>query len=253
VAGDTQQDAVRIAMWSGPRNISTAMMRAFENRADTMVVDEPFYACFLKETGIDHPGRDLILREQPDDWRTVANALNAPLPAGVSIFYQKHMCHHMLPSVGLDWMQGMRHAFLVRDPRRLLASYVKSRPDVTLADIGVERQYELFQHVAEADGTPPPVIDTADVLSAPAERLTALCARLGIPFDAAMLSWPKGKRDSDGVWAPWWYENVENSTGFDAGIPRPIDEVWNSLDDRLKGLAEEAMPYYEALSRHKIA
>jgi len=239
-------------MWSGPRNISTAMMRAFENRADTIVVDEPFYACFLAATGADHPGRDLILKEQPTDWRRVADGLMAPLPKGTNVFYQKHMCHHMVPVIGLDWMAGMRHAFLIRDPRRLLASYVKTRSEVTLADIGVERQLELFERVLDRDGVVPPVIDSADVLAGPAQALEGLCARLDIPFEAAMLSWPKGRRDSDGVWAPWWYENVENSSGFAPQNPRPIDEVWATLDDRLKAIAEEAMPFYEQMGRHKI-
>lgn len=239
-------------MWSGPRNISTAMMRAFENRPDTIVVDEPFYACYLKETGIDHPGRDLILREQPSDWRRVADALMAPLPQGVRIFYQKHMCHHMIPGVGTSWMSGMQHAFLIRDPRRLVASYVKTRAEVTLADIGVERQLELFDQVADARGTLPPVIDSADILARPAEALRDLCKYLNIPFDTNMLSWPKGKRDSDGVWAPWWYENVENTTGFEAQNPKPIEEVWATLDDHLKAIADKAMPYYEKMSRFKI-
>ncbi len=239
-------------MWSGPRNISTAMMRAFENRPDTIVVDEPFYACYLKETGVDHPGRDLILREQPTNWRRVADALMAPLPQGARIFYQKHMCHHMVPGVGTSWMSGMQHAFLIRDPRRLLASYVKTRSEVTLADIGVERQLELFDQVAEARGAPPPVVDSADVLERPAEALRGLCVHLDIPFDTNMLSWPKGKRHSDGVWAPWWYENVEKTTGFEVQNPRPIEEVWATLDDHLKAIADEAMPYYEKMSRFKI-
>ncbi|WP_286829132.1 MULTISPECIES: HAD family hydrolase [Kordiimonas] len=245
-------DIIRIAMWSGPRNISTAMMRSFENRADTMVVDEPFYAAFLKESGLDHPGRDLILKEQPISWQAVVDDLLAPLPTGKRIFYQKHMCHHMLPSFGLDWTDDFRNAFLVRDPRHILASYVKSRPDVTLEDLGVERQLEIFRMIADREGKAPPVIDTAEVQAAPKETLTRLCAALDIPFDAAMLSWPKGPRDSDGVWASWWYAGVEQSTGFAPPNDAARTAEFNSLDDDLKRIADAAMPIYEEMSRYRV-
>ncbi len=244
--------SIRIAMWSGPRNISTAMMRSFENRADTIVVDEPFYAAYLKETGIDHPGRELILKEQPTSWQAVVDDLLAPLPVGKSIFYQKHMCHHMLQSFGLDWTRGFRHAFLVRDPRHIVASYVKSRPDVTLKDLGLERQLEIFQMVADRGGKAPPVIDTAEVQAAPKDTLMRLCTALDIPFDAAMLSWPKGPRETDGVWAPWWYAGVEQSTGFASPNDAGREAEFEKLDDALKRIADAAMPIYEEMSRYRI-
>jgi len=245
-------ESIRIAMWSGPRNISTAMMRSFENRADTIVVDEPFYAVYLKETGLDHPGRDLILKEQPTSWQAVVDDLLAPLPKGKSIFYQKHMCHHMLPSIGLDWTKSFRNAFLVRDPRHMLASYIKSRPDVTLKDLGLERQLELFHMVADRIGKAPPVIDSADVQADPKGALMRLCEALDIPFDAAMLSWPKGPRDSDGVWAPWWYAGVERSTGFAGPNDASREAEFEKLDDDLKRIADAAMPIYEEMGRYRI-
>lgn len=247
-----QDNAIRIAMWSGPRNISTAMMRSFENRADTVVIDEPFYACYLKATGLDHPGRDLILKEQASDWHSVALDLLAPLPKGKSVFYQKHMCHHMRPEIGLDWIAGMRHAFLIRDPRHMLASYVKSRAEVSLKDLGLERQLELFERVADETGKVPPVVDSADVLAAPHDKLEALCRALGIPFDAAMLSWPKGRRDSDGIWAPWWYASVEQSTGFSAPDDSKRDAEFDALPPEVRRIADEAQPIYEKLSAHKL-
>jgi hypothetical protein len=236
---------VRIAMWSGPRNISTAMMRSFENRGDCAVADEPFYAAYLAATGLDHPMRDEVLAAQPQDWRTVARGLVEDEPAPV--FYQKHMTHHMLPGFGLDWMARCRSAFLIRDPAAVLASYVRTRAEVTLADIGVVRQRELFDREADRLGKAPPVIEGADVLADPRGALGALCAALDVPFDAAMLSWPAGPRASDGVWAPAWYEAVERSTGFAA----PARAAAPPLTDALRRIAEAARPHYEALARHR--
>jgi len=237
---------VRIAMWSGPRNISTAMMRSFGNRPDCAVVDEPFYAAYLAATGLDHPMRDEVLASQPTDWRTVAEALATAEPAPV--LYQKHMTHHMLTEFGLDWTGACRNAFLIREPEAVLASYVKKRAEVALEDIGVVRQRELFEREADRLGHAPPVIEGIDVLADPRAALTALCAALAIPFDEAMLRWPAGRRASDGVWAPAWYEAVERSTGF-AGPERPATEP---LPDELRRIADAARPHYEALARFKI-
>src|SRR3954468_11616121 len=179
-------------MWSGPRNISTAMMRSFENRPDCAVVDEPFYAAYLAETGLAHPMRDAVLASQPQDWRAVAKALVEAEPAAV--FYQKQMTHHMRPRFGLAWMDACRNAFLIRDPAAVLASYVKARAEVTLEDIGVVRQRELFEREADRLGAAPPVVEGADVLADPRGVLGALCAALKVPFRDEMLSWPAGRR-----------------------------------------------------------
>jgi hypothetical protein len=238
---------VRIAMWSGPRNISTAMMRSFENRPDCAVVDEPFYAAYLAETGLDHPMRDEVLAAQPQDWRIVAEALVTEAPAPV--FYQKHMTHHMLPGFGLEWTAACRNAFLIRDPEAVLASYVEKRAEVTLDDIGALRQRELFEREAERLGVAPPVVEGADVLADPPGMLGRLCAALAIPFREEMVSWPAGRRASDGVWAPAWYEAVERSTGFappERAAGRP------PLTDALKRIADQARPHYEALARWKL-
>ncbi|WP_431857539.1 hypothetical protein [Azospirillum sp.] len=240
---------IRIAMWSGPRNISTAMMRAWENRPDTAVVDEPFYAVYLAETGLDHPGREEVLASQPTDWRTVAATLvDDPVPGGRAIFYQKHMTHHMLPGVGLDWTDRVRNAFLIRDPAEVVASYVQRRGSVDLADIGVERQAELFDREADRLGRAPPVVDARDVLVAPAATLARLCDALGVPFTEAMLRWPPGRRATDGVWAPHWYASVEASTGFGAPPPRAP-----ALSGDLLRVAEAARPTYERLHRWRLA
>ena len=234
-------------MWSGPRNISTAMMRAFENRADCAVVDEPFYAAYLASTGLDHPMREDVLASQPQDWRVVAQALVSDDPAAV--FYQKHMAHHVLPDFGLEWTAACRNAFLIRDPADVLASYVRKRAEVTLEDIGIVRQRELFDREADRLGRSPPVVEGDDVLADPAGVLSALCGAIGIPYTDEMLSWPAGRRDSDGVWAPAWYEAVERSTGFEAPESAPAPP----LTDDLRRIADQARPHYEALARYRLS
>ena len=224
-------------------------MRSFENRSDTVVVDEPFYAAFLAETGADHPMRDEVLASQPTRWRDVANALSGPTPTGAAVWYQKHMTHHMLPDFGLDWANGCRNAFLIRAPEAVLASYTLKRENVTLADIGVERQRELFERECDRLGAAPPVIDSADVLADPRAILGKLCAAIGIEFSDRMLNWPAGKRESDGVWAPVWYEAVERSTEF--GPPRAPAEMKN-VGDNLRRIADAARPHYERLAAFRL-
>jgi Sulfotransferase domain len=229
-------------MWSGPRTVSTALMRAWENRPDTVVVDEPLYAFYLAATGLDHPGRDEVTASQPRDWRVVLRQLvSDPLPAGMTIYYQKHMTHHLLPSVDRAALAGLRHAFLIRDPRSLLASYARVRSAPTLADLGLVQQASIFE---EFGG---PVLDSADLLAAPEAALRALCAALEVPFSAAMLSWPPGPRASDGVWAPYWYDSVRRSTGFVPSVTGPEPPV---LDPALEPLLEECLPYHEKLRKN---
>jgi len=243
------KDPIRIAMWSGPRNISTAMMRAFENRDDTTVVDEPFYAAYLAASGADHPLRCEVLASQPTDWRAVVNGLLAPPAGGRAVFYQKHMTHHMLPQFGRDWTRHCRNAFLIRQPIDVLASYAEVRDEASLEAIGLPQQCQLFDEVADRLGRPPPVVDAYDVLCDPSGTLRALCVALDIPFSDAMLAWPAGRRESDGVWAPAWYEAVERSTGFSpARHPLAFDE----LRDDLRPVAEAALSFYQHLAAHKL-
>ena len=233
---------VRIAMWSGPRNISTAMMRSFENRPDTAVVDEPFYAAYLARTGLDHPMREAVLASQPQDWREVAAAMAGPAPGGKAVFYQKHMTHHMLPHIDRGLLDRVTSVFLLRDPREVLLSYVRTRPDVTLADLGVREQSSLFHDVARRTGVTPLVLDASDLLRDPAGPLRALCDALGIVFSERMLRWPAGPRPTDGVWAKHWYAAVEASTGFE-----PYRERERSVPAEQRALIDEAMALHEPL------
>lgn len=238
---------IRIAMWSGPRNISTAMMRAWENRPDTSVVDEPFYACYLAASGSLHPGREEVLASQPTDWRVVCETLTGPVPNGRRVYYQKHMTHHMLAEFGRDWIDGLSNCFLVRSPAEVVASYAETRKTPTLEELGFVQQAELFDRVADRLGKPPPVIDANDVLRNPAATLAALCKAVGVEFDARMLSWPPGPRPSDGIWAKHWYTSVNASTGFmrpRAG-GKPVPRA-------LESLVEAAWPIYERIASHRL-
>ena len=232
----------RIAMWSGPRNISTAMMRSFGSRPDTTVSDEPLYAHYLKATGIRHPGREEVLASQPTDWQEVAAQLTGPVPGGKSIWYQKHMAHHLLPMIGRDWLDRLTHAFLIREPVEMLVSLVKTYPDAGLADTGLPQQCEIFDRVADRLGRAPPVVLARDVLKNPRALLTKLCAALGVDFLPQMLAWEPGRRATDGVWAPHWYAAVEASTGFEPWRPKHVD-----LPAPLRPLMDECRPWYEKL------
>jgi hypothetical protein len=234
-------------MWSGPRNLSTAMMRSFGNRADTFVSDEPFYGCFLKDTGADHPMREEIITTMDCDWASVARSLAGPTPDGSPIWYQKHMWHHMVGPVAYDHFDGFTHAFLIREPERMIASYLRKRECAAFEDFGLERQAEFFEREADRLGHAPPVINANDVLANPEGILSNLCAALGIGWDPAMLNWAPGRRETDGPWALHWYGAVEASTGFG---PPEIDPV--ELPDEAQRLADRCRPYYEQLADHKI-
>jgi hypothetical protein len=234
-------------MWSGPRNLSTAMMYSFAQRADCAVWDEPFYAPYLAATGAKHPMREAILAAHETDPVAVAALCSRSIPAGKPHFYMKHMAHHMVEGFPLDWARACRNVFLIRHPARVVASYARKLEGPSLSDIGFVQQARLFETVAEWTGRAPLVIDSADIRANPREALTALCAALGLDFDPAMLSWPPGGRKEDGVWAAHWYGAVHRSTGFE-DPEGPLPE----LSGDYVRLVEAALPHYEALAACRL-
>jgi Sulfotransferase domain len=237
----TSAHVIRLAVWSGPRNISTALMRSWENRRDTMVIDEPLYAHYLKVTGLDHPGREDVIGAGETDWRKVVAALLGPAPGGIRVFYQKHMAHHLLPGIERRWVADLTNVMLIRDPREVVASYVSARANVRAEDVGLRQQIQLYDELVAA-GTPPPVIDAGDFLLDPEFYLRMMCRHVGVDFAERMLAWPPGRRDSDGVWGRYWYEAVWRSTGFAEYRPR-----YPRLDGLPAAVAEECLPMYERL------
>lgn len=238
---------IRIAMWSGPRNLSTAMMRSFGSRVDTFVSDEPFYGCFLRTTGADHPMRDETIAAMDCDWRRVMETLRGAPPDGSPVWYQKHMWHHMVGPVGYDDFAGFTHAFLIREPEQMIASYLRKRESAAFEDLGLDRQAEFFEREADRLGHPPPVVDANDVLASPGNVLSKLCRALGIAWDEAMLNWAPGRRETDGPWAPHWYGAVEKSTGFGSPQSNAVQ-----LPNEARQLAERCRPYYERLAQFRI-
>jgi hypothetical protein len=238
---------MRIAMWSGPRNLSTAMMYSFAARGDCDVVDEPFYASYLAKTGLDHPMREAILQSQPQDAQVVARSLTDPTNDKKSVFYQKHMTQHMIEGVPRDWMRDVVNVFLIRHPARVIASYAAKRENPVLDDIGFRQQAELFDEVCSF-GQEPVVIDSFDIRQNPREALTLLCNRIGLEFSERMLSWPSGGHPDDGIWASHWYGAVWNSTEFAA----PEDQL-PVVPDHLLSVLERALPFYEKLQRFSIS
>ena len=236
----------RIAMWSGPRNISTALMRSWENRADTTVVDEPFYAFYLSRTGKPHPGAAEIVAHGETDWKKVVRTLTAA-DAESPIFYQKQMTHHLLPEVDRAWLGSVTNCFLIRNPREVILSYVKKNDDPTLKDLGFVQQREIFELARTLTGTIPPVIDARDVLQDPEKTLRSLCGALGTDFDPAMLEWPAGPRPSDGIWARHWYDAVLKSTSFQA-----YRESTDPVPDRLREIYNRCWECYERLYEHRL-
>ncbi len=223
------------------------MMRSWGNRPDALVVDEPFYAFYLKSTGKTHPGADEVIASEETDWRKVIERLTGAIPDDKRIFYQKQMTHHLLPEIDLEWLAGVTNCFLIRNPREVILSYMKRQSDPTLEDLGFVQQAEIFNWVAARTGSIPPVIDASDVLQNPERILRLLCTAVGIEFDESMLSWPSGLRDTDGVWAKYWYREVAKSTSFQPYKPRE-----GIVPDRVRELHEQCREYYEQLHEYRL-
>ena len=239
----------RVAMWSGPRNISTALMRSWGNRSDTVVCDEPFYACYLQATGRDHPGAEEVMAAGQTEWRKVVEQLLSDnLPGGKRVFYQKQMAHHLLPEIDREWIGRMKNCFLIRDPREVIVSYLKKNADPTVEDLGFVQQAEIFRWVRERTGAIPPVVDARDVLGNPRKVLGLLCDALSVKFMDSMLSWLPGPRATDGIWAKHWYGEVETSTGF----RKPSTGEPPLVPERLRDVYEGSRECYDQLYARRL-
>ena len=237
---------VRIAMWSGPRNISTAMMRSFSSRADCAVTDEPFYGAFLKATGEPHPLAAETMAVMDCDWASVAKAMRGPAPDSKPVWYQKHMPHHMVGSIDILDFPDHAHAFLIRDPDLVVASYAAKNETRAAHLLGFSQLVDYHKRISDRLGAAAPVLDSNDILADPQGQLSALCTALGIDWDAAMLRWDKGPHPADGVWGAHWYNAVWNSTGF--GAPTPF----TPLDGEARRIADACRADYDYLKRYVI-
>ena len=237
---------MRIAMWSGPRNLSTAMMYSFAARSDCAVWDEPFYAAYLQTTGLQHPMRQEIISDGDCDPDRVAERCLGLVPNSKPVFFQKHMVHHMIPTFDRSWISNMANVFLIRHPARVIASYNAKRENPAIEDIGFQQQAELFDHLCQITGTAPLVVDSTDIRANPEAALKGMCKQIGLPFEKAMLTWLAGGHHDDGVWAPHWYGTVWDSTGF-AVAEADLPEIPVSLLPVL----HQALPCYEKMAKFK--
>lgn len=224
------------------------MMRSWGNRPDTVVVDEPFYAYYLKATGREHPGRDEVIAQGEIDWQKIIAQLTGPIPNGKRIYYQKQMTHHLLAEIDREWLRKVKNCFLIRDPAEVIVSYLKKSSEMSLADIGFEQQEEIFEYVCKQTGATPPVIDARDVLENPVKILRLLCESVGVDFTDAMLSWPTGLRDTDGIWARHWYGEVAQSSGFQ----KPSGRTRAPVPSRFRDVYDRAREFYYCLYEHRL-
>ena len=241
-------EPIRIAMWSGPRNISTALMRSWGNRADTFVCDEPFYAYYLQATRLPHPCADEVIAHGETNWQKIVEQLTGAVPEGKRVFYQKQMTHHLLDEIDRAWLGLVTNCFLIRDPGEVIASYVKKNNEPTVEDVGYLQELDIFNYVRARTGAVPPVVDARDLLEKPSRILASLCKMVGVEFSESMLSWAPGLRETDGVWAKHWYGEVLNSTTFRQPPTREPEPV----PERLRDVYEKSREAYEQLYRHRL-
>ena len=230
-----------------PRNLSTALMRSFENRTDTAVIDEPFYAHFLKQTNLNHPGRNEIISTLDSNWDNIVFKITGPIPENKSIWYQKHMAQHNLEGCDLNWIKSFHNCILIRDPKYVIPSYNK---EYSLSDeklLGYCQQLNLIRILEDKEGITPPIFDATDILEKPEQALKKICISVGIRFSQKMLKWPKGKRKSDGIWAKYWYRNVENSSGF-----QPFQKKNIGIDKKLIPLYDKCLADYNSMYEKRI-
>ncbi len=234
-----------IYMWSGPRNLSTALMRSFENREDTEVYDEPFYAYYLNKTKLNHPMKKEIINNYPVSQAKIIKQITT-IPDNKKIFYQKHMTHHIIKNTKLTWINKGHNCFLIRHPAKVINSYIKKNKLSNINDIGFKKQYEIFNKIKK-NKFKYVVINADNILINPNKTIKKLCKKLNINFSQRMLHWRKGKRNTDGIWSKVWYKNVEASTTFskykneNLSVPKKYFKIYI-----------EALKYYEKMNEYTI-
>ena len=236
-----------IAMWSGPRNVSTALMRSFENRSDCFVSDEPFYSYFLHKTGFEHPLRDEIIKSGLVDYNEIIRYITGPIPFSKKIWYQKHMAHHILPEVNIDWITNMRNCLLIRHPSDVILSYLKKNEIDSIQQLGYLQQVNMYEMLSQEDSTSPIIVDAQDLLQEPRKMLIQICKNLRIKFNEKMLSWPLGTRKTDGIWGKHWYKQVEVSTGF-----KPYIKTNRTIPSKYQDLYDKCMKHYNFLYQNRV-
>ena len=237
---------MQLAVWSGPRNISTALMYSFAQREDFFAIDEPFYAAYLAATGLDHPMREEVIASQPTDPKVVIRTLTQPPSDGAAHMYQKHMTQHMIDVIPRDWMKTVTNVFLLRHPARVISSFSKKYENPTLHDIGFQTQFELFRFLRYSGHTPV-MVNTHDIISFPEKTLKKLCSLLSLDFDPVMLCWDIGGSRYDGVWAKHWYGAVHRSSRFSES-----EGTMPALPNKFKSLEKRALSDYEEMMEYCI-
>ena len=239
--------SIYISMWSGPRNLSTALMRSFENRLDCFVSDEPFYSSFLDKTGLKHPLRDEIIESGETNYNKIIQYITGPIPDSKKVWYQKHMAHHVLPELDMNWIKNMKNCLLIRHPSDVILSYSKKNEIKNIQQLGYLQQVDIYKMLYQETEFPPIVFDAQDLLEEPKKMLIKICENLKIKFDKRMLLWPSGSRKTDGIWGKHWYKQVEVSTGF-----KPYTETNRIIPSKYEVLHNECMEYYDFLYQNRV-
>jgi len=237
-----------IAMWSGPRNLSTALMRSFENRLDCFVSDEPFYSFFLHRTKLEHPLRNKIIKSGEIDYNKIIKYITGPIPHSKKIWYQKHMAHHILPNVDMNWIKKVKNCLLIRHPNDVITSYLKKNEIENVEQLGYLQQVNIYKILSQETELPPIIFDAQDLLKNPKKMLMEICKNLKIEFNDKMLSWPSGSRETDGVWGEYWYKKVTASTGF-----KPYIEIEKNIPSKYKTIYDKSIKHYNFLYQKRIA
>lgn len=234
-----------IACWSGPRNISTALMRSWSSRKDTFVTDEPFYAYYLKETQMNHPMHKKIINHYLSDYDEIVNHLINEIPNRKNIWYQKHMAHHLIDLSKIDWIKKCENCILIRHPKEVISSYTAKNELNCVTELGYPQQFELAKFLKKSNCSFK-IIDSADLLKNPKEILFEWCESINIQFDESMLHWKRGDHPNDGIWWPHWYNNVIETTGFQKYKKKDI-----SIENEYDSIYNDSMEYYNYLKGFK--